>query len=123
MSDEVAEQRDGLRAADVLHVGHLTVRSERVGVVYAICAEGELDLATAAQLERELKHAESSDALTIVLDLSGLQFIDSTGVRLIIQADARSRANSNRLTLLRGSAAVQRVFELTGIVGRLPFAD
>jgi anti-anti-sigma factor len=49
--------------------------------------------------------------------------MDTTGVRLIIQADARSRADSNRLALLRGPRAVQRVFELTGLLDRLPFAD
>jgi anti-anti-sigma factor len=66
---------------------------------------------------------EDSDALSIVLDLSALEFMDTTGVRLIIQADARSRADSNRLALLRGPRAVQRVFELTGLLDRLPFAD
>jgi anti-anti-sigma factor len=107
----------------VWNVGQLTVRSERDGVMHTIRAEGELDLATAEDLERELRRVESSDALSIVLDLSGLQFIDSTGVRLLIEADIRSRADSNRLTLLRGPKAVQRVFELTGILDRLPFAD
>jgi anti-anti-sigma factor len=99
------------------------MHSERHGVLHTIRVEGELDLATAEQLERELVRVEGSDALSIVLDLSALEFIDSTGVRLILQADARSRADSQRLALLRGPRAVQRVFELTGILDRLPFAD
>ena len=123
MSDEVLQQRGSPRGADVCSVGRLTVRSERDGVLHTIRLEGELDLATAEELERELLRVEGSDALSIVLDLSGLEFIDSTGVRLLIQADARSRANSNRLALLRGPRAVQRVFELIGILDRLPFAD
>jgi anti-anti-sigma regulatory factor len=49
--------------------------------------------------------------------------MDSTGVRLLITAGARSRADSNRLVLLRGPAAVQRVLELSGVETRLPFAD
>jgi anti-sigma B factor antagonist len=97
--------------------------SERDGVLHSIRVEGELDLATAADLERELKRVEATDARSIVLDLSGVQFIDSTGVRLLVQAHARSRADSNRLSLLRGPAAVQRVLELTGLLDRLPFAD
>lgn len=105
------------------NVGRLKVHSERHGVLHTIRPEGELDLATAGELERELMRVEGSDALSIVLDLSALEFIDSTGVRLIIQADARSRADSHRLALLRGPRAVQRVFELTGILDRLPFAD
>jgi anti-anti-sigma factor len=123
MSDKVPEQRGSLRGADAYHVGQLTVHSERDGVLHTIRVQGELDLATAEQLERELARVESSDALAIVLDLSALEFIDSTGVRVILQADARSRADSQRLALLRGPRAVQRVFELTGILDRLPFAD
>lgn len=123
MSDEVAQQRGSLPGADMWSVGRLTVRSQRDGVLHTIALEGELDLATAEDLQRELLRVEGSDALSIVLDLSALEFIDSTGVRLLLQASARSRANSNRLALLRGPRAVQRVFELTGILDRLPFAD
>jgi anti-anti-sigma factor len=123
MSDEVPQQRGDRRGADAWSVGRLTVHSERDGILHTVRLEGELDLATAEQLEHELLRVEGSDALSIVLDLSALEFIDSTGVRLIIQADARSRADSRRLALLRGPRAVQRVFELTGIVDRLPFAD
>ena len=123
MTDEAPEQRGSLRAADAPNVGRLTLHSARDGVLHIIRLEGELDLATAGELERELLRVESTDALSIVLDLSMLEFIDSTGVRILIQADARSRANSNRLALLRGPRAVQRVFELTGILDRLPFAD
>jgi anti-sigma B factor antagonist len=123
MNDEALEQHDGRRAADVSKAGQLEVRSDREGTVHTICVTGELDLANAEDLERELRRAEASDALSIILDLSGLQFIDSTGVRLLIQAHDRSRGDSDRLALLRGPTAVQRVFELTGILDLLPFAD
>jgi anti-anti-sigma factor len=123
MTDEVPDRREGLRGSDVWNVGQLTLRSERDGVLHTIRVEGELDLANAEDLARELRRVEGTDALSIVLDLSGLQFIDSTGVRVLLQAHARSRADSNRLALLRGPRAVQRVFELTGILERLPFAD
>ena len=85
--------------------------------------EGEMDIANAGDVERELLHVEATDALSIVLDLSTLRFIDSTGVRMLLCAYDRSRADSNRLALLRGTPAVQRVLELTGVVNRLPFAD
>ena len=65
---------------------------------------------------------EATDAKPIVLDLSGLDFIDSTGVQLVIMADARSRADSNRLSLLRPSHGVFRVFVICGVADRLPFA-
>jgi anti-anti-sigma factor len=123
MMDEVAAQRDVARAAGLLRVGRLTIRLDRDRDVHRIAVEGELDLATADDLERELLRVEASAAQVILVDLSGLSFIDSTGVRLLLSAHARSRADGNRLALLRGPAAVQRVFELTGILDVLPFAD
>jgi anti-anti-sigma factor len=84
---------------------------------------GELDLATSPRLQAELRAVEASDAGEIVLDLADLSFIDSSGLRLIIGAEARSRANGKRLALRRAQAPVHRIFELTDTVERLPFAD
>jgi anti-anti-sigma factor len=106
-----------------LRPGELTISSEREGDVHVIALSGELDLATADELEQELLRVEATDAESIVVDLAGLRFMDSTGVRVMITADTRSRADSQRLALLRGPDAVQRVFELTGVLDLLPFAD
>jgi anti-anti-sigma factor len=59
----------------------------------------------------------------ILLDLSELQFMDSTGIRLLIAADARSRADSDRLRLTRPPAKVFRVLCIAGVDEILPFAD
>ena len=123
MVQETAQRRDRSRTAEFYRVGTLTVTSERDGVMHTIRLSGELDLATAADADRELRRAEATDALAIVLDLSDLRFIDSTGIGLVLGANARSRADANRLALLRGPAAVQRAFELCGVVDVLPFAD
>lgn len=123
MTDQAADRRECLRADLLLKVGQLTVRSDREGAVHTIALDGELDLATADDFERELRRAEASDALSIVLDLSALQFIDSTGVRVLLCAYRRSCENGQRLAVLRGPAVVQRVFAITGILDVLPFAD
>lgn len=123
MTDDAVHGREPPRAAEVIDLGELTVRSTREGDVLGIALSGELDLATADGVDAELERAEASDAASIVLDLSGLTFMDSTGVRLLIQAHARSRAHGDRLTLRRGPAAVQRVMELSGVDVLLPFAD
>lgn len=123
MTDTAPEHHEKSRATQLLRLGELTVSSEREGDTHTICAMGELDLATVGALEQELERVESTDAESIVVDLSGLTFMDSTGVRLMLRADARSRADANRLTLLRGPAAVQRVLELSGVEQQLPFAD
>ncbi|MCA1677564.1 MAG: STAS domain-containing protein [Actinobacteria bacterium] len=81
---------------------------------------GELDLASAASVEDELTAVEATDARQIVLDLSGLTFMDSSGVHLIARADARCRAAAKPLRLLRGPPHIHRVFELA-VADTLPF--
>lgn len=117
------QQHQRLRAEQLMKLGELSMSSGRENEVHIIGLAGELDLASAAALHNELERVEATDAQSIILDLSELAFIDSTGVRLLLTAHARSRADSNRLTMLRGSAAVQRVLELTGVEDQLPFAD
>ena len=58
---------------------------------------------------------------SIVVDLGELEFIDSTGLRLLVMAAERSAPG--RFSLLRGPKQVHRVFEITDLVDRLPFAD
>ena len=73
-------------------------------------------------MERELKHVEATDALSIILDLGDLVFIDSTGVRMLLSTHIRSRTDGYRLVLLPGPAPVQRIFEICGVDRHLPFA-
>lgn len=123
MTEDTPRQRDVTRAGELIELGELKMRSAREGETHTICLFGELDLATAADVEQELERVEATDATAIVLDLSGLTFMDSTGVRLVVNAHTRSRAEHHSLTLLRGQAAVQRVMELSGVDELLPFAD
>ena len=122
MIEKVAGARVRSRSLQLLELGRLTMSSEREGDVHTIGLAGELDLVNAAAVQDELDDAESSDALSIVIDLSRLTFIDSTGVRLVLAAHARA-GGAGRLLLLRGSAPVQRVFEICGVDALLPFVD
>ncbi len=109
------------RAAQTSKLGSLTVRSEHEDGVWIIELIGELDLDGAPRLEEELRAAEAGDAASIVVDLGQLEFIDSTGLRLLVMA--ADRAAPGRFSLLRGPKQVHRVFEITDMVDRLPFAD
>jgi anti-anti-sigma factor len=81
---------------------------------------GELDMRTAAEPERlMLSFVESMTRLT--LDLSQLSFMDSTGVRLILFAQGLCRRHGAEFALVRGPRQVQRVFEIAGLLERLPF--
>ncbi len=111
------------RAGGLLTLGTLSMSSQRNGAVHTIRLCGELDVATTGRVEAELKRVEAGDARTIVVDLSGLAFISSTGVNLLVDAEARSRAASNSLTLLRAAPGVQRVVEICGLETALPFGD
>jgi anti-anti-sigma factor len=103
--------------------GELDVIVTRDADKHTVALAGELDIGTVKRAEAALSQAESGSARMIVLDLSGLTFMDSTGVRLALAAAARSRADSDRLRFVRGGAAVQRVFELSGVADTLPFID
>ncbi len=123
MTGDAFEARERSRATEGFGFDQLSMTSKRDGSAHVIALFGELDLAVADGVDRELRRVEATNATSIVVDLSGLTFIDSTGARLVWQADVRSRAGANRLRLLRGPRAVQRVFEISGIADMLPFAD
>jgi len=84
---------------------------------------GELDLSTAEKVERELTRVEAQAPSVLVLDLSGLKFLDSTGLRLVVGADQRARAADRRLVVVKGPAAVHRVFSITKLDERLEMVD
>lgn len=84
---------------------------------------GELDLSTTEKVETELRRVEESYPPVVVLDLSGLTFLDSTGLRLIVTADQRARQSDRRLTIVKGPATVQRVFSITKLDERLDMVD
>ncbi len=84
-----------------------------------VVLRGELDLSTVPKVEETLRRVEESHPPVIVLDLSGLSFLDSTGLRLIVNADQRARESDRRLTIVKGPAPVQRVFSITKLDERL----
>ncbi len=112
---------DQARAERARNLGSLVLRSERDGDTHVIELLGELDIAGAPSLEEEFLRVEATDAAAIVCDLSGLEFIDSTGIRLLVMAADRSAA-TGRFSIIPGSKQVHRVFEITDLVKRLPFA-
>ena len=78
-------------------------------------------LATAA-LEPELERLADEPGVDVVaLDLRPLDFLDSSGLRVVVLANERLDENERRLVLVRGSSTVQRVFEITRMTERLDF--
>ena len=79
-----------------------------------VIAAGELDLATTPVLESELD-AVDKHATVVILDLSRLGFMDSTGLRLIIRTEQRLSEDNRTLKLIRGPSQIQRLFLLSGL--------
>jgi anti-sigma B factor antagonist len=103
-------------------VAHLDFETTRNGTVAVVAPTGELDLAGATALEIELERLERDRGVgTIVLDLRGLEFMDSSGLRLVAILDMRAREAGRRFALVAGAEPVHRVFEITKMTDRLDF--
>jgi anti-anti-sigma factor len=81
---------------------------------------GELDMASTERFERSAAEIVETQRAHVVIDLRGLSFIDSSGIRGVLRIQALL-PDTTRLELLPGPPAVQRVFELTGLIAALPF--
>lgn len=102
----------------------LEFETTRNGTVAIVRPTGELDLPGAAVLEAELERlAEDPELAAVVLDMRGLEFMDSSGLRLVVVADMRAREAGRRFSLIRGDETVHRVFEITRMSDRLDFVD
>jgi anti-sigma B factor antagonist len=80
---------------------------------------GELDIANAARVEAALERIEADEPAVVVLDLRLLTFMDSTGLRIILGADARAREHERRLVLVQGPDPVRRLLRMTRLDERL----
>jgi anti-sigma B factor antagonist len=93
------------------------VAVRRDDAVATVTVSGELDLATVPRLSGTL--AEHGHARLLVLDLTGVTFIDSTGVRSLLDADRACADLGSRLVVLAGDGPVRRMLELCELDGRL----
>jgi anti-sigma B factor antagonist len=84
---------------------------------------GDFDITGFKQLDEELGGIQSNGRPTVTLDLRELTFIDSSGIRVILRADARARALGERLRLIAGPDRVQKVFQITRLDDQLEFVD
>jgi anti-sigma B factor antagonist len=96
--------------------GGLRISSRREGNVTVLSLDGELDLANAPDLSAALADAGNGAAEPLVLDMAGVSFVDSTGVRVLLEAQM---AGQHRvIAIMAPSRAVTRVLDLTRLRGR-----
>ncbi len=108
------ETRDGTLA--------VVVKSE--GDTHTISLSGELDLSNAETFRAALEEAEAIAEATITIDMRRLDFIDSTGIALLVASHRRLNSDADRLRILASEAsAVRRVLSVTGLDSSLPFVE
>ena len=99
----------------------VSVRTEGRATIVAV--SGELDLASSPELQEQLDQVWESDPEQLVIDLRQLEFMDSTGLSIIVGAHQRLAEKGRSLSLVKGSAQVQRLLDLTGVAERLRLVD
>lgn len=100
----------------------LELHDHASGARHVLVLSGELDLASSPALEEALRGicTDSTEALTV--DLSTLTFMDSTGLRVLLLAKELCERHGCEFLLVAGPPQIQRLFEVTGILERLPFS-
>jgi len=102
--------------------GTLVVRTAKDGDTQMIALCGELDLANANTAESALE-ASLASGTEVVVDMRELEFIDSTGIALLVSALGKENGGTRVRFIPSSAPAVTRVLELTGLAERLPLAN
>jgi anti-sigma B factor antagonist len=124
MAYELRSGQDGeAEAPTLVEQGPLTIQLEARGTVAFVSLFGELDLSNAEVFESTLLSVEAGPAEGVIVDLSALQYIDSSGLAVLIRVAEQAWDHSRPFALLRGPEPVDRLFRLTGLAEHLPFAD
>lgn len=97
------------------------VTTERREGLLRVVPTGELDIAAADGLRARLAERRATEGLE--LDLSGLEFMDTSGIQVVVEAYRSARDDGFDLRIVRAPQSVQRVFEISGLEGVLPFED
>jgi anti-anti-sigma factor len=99
------------------------VAIERHGEATVVRLSGELDLATIGYARQALDALRDQGVRSLTIDLSALEFIDSTGLQMLLELNAEASVDGFRMHVRRGTPAVQHILAIAGVANRLPFID
>lgn len=97
----------------------LEVSVERTGTTVQVAVRGEVDISTVEQLRQRISRELAADGEILLIDLTEVSFIDSSGLRAILEAAALA---PERVRVIPGPVAL-RLFTITGVADRLPLTD
>ena len=98
----------------------LVIEVRDVGTSVEIAVSGELDIATAPALRREVAGVLGAHPEIAIVDLSGVEFIDSSGIHALLASRSHALAAGTRLVVVRPGGAADRAFELSGLAEVFP---
>jgi stage II sporulation protein AA (anti-sigma F factor antagonist) len=96
---------------------HVELRREEHAAILVL--SGELDRHSAPVVDAEVERIYQTDAELLILDLRGLEFMDSTGLRSVILAHRGAEQSGRRLGLVEGSAQVRQLLRWSGLLSLL----
>jgi anti-sigma B factor antagonist len=99
------------------------VETHTTGRVTTVTVSGELDLVSSPAFAQALERLGETEADLVLLDLRGLEFMDSTGLHLLVKAQQRAHESGRRFAVIRGSEQVDRLLNLTGVAELLKIVD
>lgn len=79
-----------------------------------VAPRGDVDIASASAVQAALEARAGNDE-TLVLDLRAVEFLDTSGLRLVVEFSRRARDGGYRFAVVRGSERVHRIFQIAGI--------
>jgi anti-anti-sigma factor len=91
------------------------------GTTWTVVVAGEIDVAVADQFEAAIATAIGEASETVVIDLTALDFIDSSGIHALVRARDHADARRRRLVIVPAAERVQNVFRICGLDTVLPF--
>ncbi|HEX5622501.1 MAG TPA: STAS domain-containing protein [Solirubrobacteraceae bacterium] len=101
-------------------VGDLTLHTTQIGQRTVLAASGDIDLVTAQRLEEAADAALDKGTHDLWIDLSDVDFIDSTGIHVLLQVRGRAMALNRQLAVICPVGPIRRAFGLTGLDEVLP---
>jgi anti-anti-sigma factor len=107
----------------MIRASRFEIGSDVQGDSARLTLTGELDIATVPRVEEAVAKVLAQGARSVIVDLSRLAFVDSSGLRMFITLNERASAEGWSLGLIRPPEPTFSVFQITGAEENLPFIE
>ena len=117
------EPDGGRSRTSMVHAGRLRIEVSECARPARIALYGEFDISSAADATRALHELLARGPQEVIVDLSGLEFMDSTGVKFLVDGRETAIARGVKLSLVHGGDPVKRVLTVSGIAALFEDVD